>query len=202
MTAAGRQAAFILILALHLLAIWLLPQRTRLAEAAAGGAPIMLTFVRPAPPQRPVQTAPSWRDKQPLRRAVPAVTAPAAPVPFTVIPSTPVAQAPVEQAAPQSAAEILQQARTDIGKIDRALRKQSPDLAVREITLQAPKLETALAAAFRERGPVRVQELVLADGTRVSKMGNMCAFKESNGLTGGRDAFKDGIKTRWQTCPK
>lgn len=32
--------------------------------------------------------------------------------------------------------------------------------------------------------------------------GTMCAYKESNALTGGRDPFQDGIRTKIVACGK
>ncbi|SHH69945.1 hypothetical protein [Massilia sp. CF038] len=201
MTATGRQAAFVLILAFHILAIWLLPQRTRLDDVRTAATPLQITFVRPvAPAPAPVVSLPSpvRNSKSVPRQPKPVRAVPESPPAMVLIPAPPVDQAP---AAP-SAHDILQRARADLGRIDRAIRIQSPDPGARSIRAQTPRLEAAMASAFRERGPARIEELVLADGTRVSKVGNMCAFKESNSLTGGRDVFKDGIKTRWQTCPK
>jgi hypothetical protein len=60
--------------------------------------------------------------------------------------------------------------------------------------------EREIAAAFGERGPPQVVEEVMSDGRRRSRVGNKCANKESNGLVGARDVFRDGVKTRWGDC--
>lgn len=32
--------------------------------------------------------------------------------------------------------------------------------------------------------------------------GSLCAYKESNALTGGLDPFRDGVRTKVTTCPR
>ena len=153
--------------------------------------------MRPATPTAVAAGKP--RPRVQLPSVVPAENA------IRLVPAVPEAEpvAPPEPpVASKSADEILGQARIDIGKIDRDVRKASPDMAVRNITLCQPKLETAIAGAYKERGPPKMEEVVLPDGRRMTRVGNMCAVKESNGLVGGRDVFKDGVKTRWQTCPR
>lgn len=197
-----RWLALALIVAVHLLALLLWPQRA--PERAVGkGRETAITFVlapKPAqvvkPPARLVgkpQARLRTRVAAPVENAIRLVPTAPDPDPIAV---------PEPEVASKSADEILAQARMDIGKIDREVRKASPDMAVRTIQLHRPKLEMAIAGAFKERGPAKMEEVVLPDGRRMTRVGNMCAVKESNGLVGGRDVFKDGVKTRWQSCPR
>jgi len=201
----GRRIALLLIVALHVLAVWFLP-----SPSTSRGGPkkqpesreIAISFVKPVPPARrpvSVERAPAKPAARAPRRiaSAPAMTL----VPAPSVPEA--APAPIEPAAPEkTAADILNQAKADIGKVDRDLRNASPNMALRKIELHPTKLESGIAGAFKERGPQRMEEIIGPDGRRITKVGNMCAFKESNGLVGGRDVFKDGVKTRWQSCPK
>lgn len=131
----------------------------------------------------------------------PATVAPAPPpAPPTITPSV---TAPVLTPIDAGEADrILSQARRDAGRIDRELREEGLTMADRKRAIGPSKFERLMADAFIERGPPRMEEHVMADGRRVSKVGKMCAYKEANGLTGARDVFKDGTKTRWETCPE
>lgn len=197
-----RFVALALIVAVHLLALLLWPQRA--PERAVGkGRETAITFVLAPKAVQVVKPAARAIGQPPARRRAPA----AAPVENAIrlVPTVPDAEpiaVPEPAVVSKSAAQMLDQARIDIGKIDREVRKTSPDMAVRNIQLHRPKLETAIAGAYRERGPAKMEEVLLPDGRRMTRVGNMCAVKESNGLVGGRDVFKDGVKTRWQSCPR
>lgn len=205
MSGNGRRIALLLIVALHVLAVWFLPSPSTSRggpKKQAESRETVISFVTPIPPPRkpvtverspakPAARAPKRITSEP---AITLVPVPAAPEP---------APAPVEPVVPEkTAADILNQAKADIGKVDRDLRNASPSMALRKIELHPTKLESGIAGAFKERGPARIEEMIGPDGRRITKVGNMCAFKESNGLVGGRDVFKDGVKTKWQTCPK
>jgi hypothetical protein len=197
-----RWLALALIVAVHLLALLLWPQRA--PERAVGkGRETAITFVLAPKPVQMATPPANVRGKSQPRVRVP-VSAPVE----NAIRQLPTVPDPDPIAEPEPAVvsknvdEILGQARIDIGKIDREVRKASPDMAVRNVELHRPKLEMAIAGAFKERGPAKMEEVVLPDGRRMTRVGNMCAVKESNGLVGGRDVFKDGVKTRWQSCPR
>ena len=87
-----------------------------------------------------------------------------------------------------SASTIGERALRAAGKVDRELRKTSLNVAERNLTIG--KIE---------------RELEMPDGRRMSKVvtafGRYCAYKESNGLVGGRDVFRDGVKTKIGPCP-
>lgn len=191
-----RWLALLIIVALHGAALLWWPQRDPGSAGAARARESAITFVRipvqlAAAPVRPAAPA--------RRRAARALAAPAPPPPIRLVPAPAL---PLETPAPpdKSAAEILLQARRDVGKIDRDLRSASLDMAERHLSLTASRRERGIAAAFVERGPPRVVEEVMSDGRRRSRVGNKCAYKESNGLVGARDVFRDGVKTRWGDC--
>jgi hypothetical protein len=66
-------------------------------------------------------------------------------------------------------------------------------------------LASNIASAFK-RQATTVEEVLMADGSRMSKVhtpgGTYCAYKESNAVTGGRDPFKDGVRTKVTSCPR
>ena len=103
-----------------------------------------------------------------------------------------------------SASTIGERALRAAGKVDRELRKTSLNVAERNLTIGKTQRELAIAGAFRGGG-TRIEELELSDGRRMSRVvtafGRYCAYKESNGLVGGRDVFRDGVKTKIGSCP-
>lgn len=206
MSGNGRRISLLLIVALHVLAAWLWPSRT-IDRKHAPQRETAISFITHVPSARkPSASKPPAVARPPARRVRRAETRVHSEPQLTLVPAPaePVAMTPpAEPAAPEKTAdEILRQARADVGKIDRDLRSVSPDKSLRKIVLHPTKLESAFGAAFKERGPQRIEEIIGPDGRRITKVGNMCASMESNGLVGGRDVFKNGVKTRWQTCPK
>jgi hypothetical protein len=195
----SRPLALLLIVALHAVGVLCWPKRDANKASAARSRETAIAFVSmaapvpvPATPRRPVTPVRAKPRKAPAPPEAMRLIAPA-PVPEVA------AQAPL--APPQkSAADILRQARLDVGKIDRELRSASLDTAQRHLVLTPTKREQGIAAAFVERGPTKVVEEVMSDGRRRSRIGNKCAYMESNGLVGGRDVFRNGVRTRWERC--
>lgn len=105
-----------------------------------------------------------------------------------------------------STAVIVERALRDAGKIDRELRKTSLNAAERKLTYGRTRHELVLAGALGGNEGTRIEEMETADGRRMSKVitrwGRYCAQKESNGLVGARDVFRDGVKTKITSCPR
>jgi type IV secretory pathway VirB10-like protein len=193
-----------LIAALHLALLMVLPHHAGAGSDAAARKVIDLVFVRT--PEKP---KPTLMPEQPFRPERQAVT-----VKPRVHRETAFVAAPQEPAPPQAAlaepsgepltssADILAHARRDIGKIDRDLRKASLNMYARDTVLTPSARERAIGSAYVGGGPPPIVEIVTNDGRRISRRGNMCAEKEHNGLVGGRDVFRDGVKTKWAECPK
>ena len=201
---AARAAALALIVAVHIIVVLGWPKRTAPISQGSGReldiAFIMLPKKLSPPPARALRVPRPLPTEQ-VRRAKPV---PASAPSMTLIPPAEEETAPPAEVAPiaPSARAIVDQARSDVGAIDRELRKQSLDPALRHQKLHPGRFETAIAGAFKERGPARIIEEVLPDGSRRSRVGNMCASMESNSLSGGRDVFRDGVKTKWAQCPQ
>lgn len=201
----SRTFTLLFIVALHLLLVLLWPQGASHDQATPARLATELTFVTLRPvPERPAPLPVRPRKPQPPReairpRAVRESTLVAIPAPAI---APPPAVAPTPQPPERSTDDIMAQARRDVGRIDRDLRKSSLNIAERSTVLSATAREKAISAAYVGGGPSPIVESVAADGRRISRRGKMCAFKEHNGLVGGRDVFKDGVKTVWQQCPK
>ncbi len=181
-----------------------------------------------APPPKPVQLLKPAQAPAPAtapvmqRAAAPAAAVPAVP-PITVVPAAPAAsatdtQANAPQAAPSepatatpSTAEILKRAKRDIGKIDRALRKEnnpyiaapldSPQIRMRD------KMEAAhdLAAPRLWEAP-KIEELVPNTGTGerrtriITGGGTYCITERPPGST-SIDMMEKHGKQMITSCP-
>lgn len=197
-SARGRFVALLLIVALHAVGVVYWPQRL---PAAAGTSPARATTIAfvsiapatrvPAGPAAPSAVVPQRVRKRP---------APPPPAMRLIAPQPAAPEAQASAPVQKSAADIVVQARRDVGKIDRDLRAASLDMAQRTLVFSPSKRERLLGGAHAERGPPQVVEQVMNDGRRVSRIGGMCFYKESNGLVGARDVFRDGVRTVWKGC--
>lgn len=172
-----------------------------------------IQWIKVAPPQ-PVKTPPPTPRHAAAR---PVATRHAAPVMAPRAPDAPAVTAPnpVAEAAPaRSAADILAQARKDLGKIDQALRKEFPTRGI-----QAPpdsphiRLVKGIEHAAEMAPPkwyeaAKVQELVDPGGYGrrryrvITASGTYCITIESNHAPDGIDTMKNGIKPKITTCPE
>ncbi|MES2902050.1 MAG: hypothetical protein V4723_20150 [Pseudomonadota bacterium] len=192
------------IVALHVLLLWLWPQ-FRLDEDTHGPRQIFLTLIAPKLKPQPVVAPPATPRAKPVAitprvRAVPQSVPDLADLPATIVEP----QAITIPAAPDPFADPAPAARPkyDIAAIDKEVRKASRDPAVRVTVLQATKMERLIGGAKKQRGPAQVEEMVLSDGTRVSKVGTMCAMKKPTAMVGGYDPFRNGNESIWRQCPK
>lgn len=169
-------------------------------ETAIAFVKVLAPPARLAPAPQPKTPPPRQAAKAPvLIKPVPRLphqtTVMAIPEPVQPPPSE-----PQTDAAP-SRVDVMAQALAAAGKLDREARQSSLNVAERKLVLTPSRRERLIGEAFIERGPTRIIEEVMPDGRRRSRSGNMCAYKESNTLMGGRDVFRDGGKTRWEQCP-
>lgn len=198
----ARRSIFALIVALHLAAVFLWPHH-RQGKGGQQEREMHIVFV--APPVARVKPGPvaaraAPRVKAAPRRADPAPSA--APEMTLVLP--PEEPAPVwDPAAPApTRADVLARARKDMADIDRAVRKDSLQMSVREFKPGPTPMEKAIASAYAGHGNgTRITEIVLPDGSRMSKvtMGKVtfCVQSVSNTLAGALN----GPSTRITNCP-
>ena len=195
-----RWLAMLVIIALHVAGVLYWPQRQQghASQADAGESAVFLVPERKqAPAITHTATAASKR-QAPTRAARPKTETP--PPAIRLIPAEPAVAAEEPPVAAKSAEQITLQAKRDIGKIDRELRQASLDMAQRNLVFNLSQREKGIAEAFIERGPPKIIEEVMSDGRRRSRIGNKCAYMESNGLVGARDVFKSGVRTVWGAC--
>ena len=134
---------------------------------------------------------------------LPAVNAPLAVAPVVSAPPVDPLALPARPLAVEE--DALQRARRSAGAVDRQLRKEAWNPRDKRIANDRTLLAEKLASAYSGSEGLREESVQLDDGrvmTRVHAPGGStyCAVKESNGLTGGRDPFRDGIRTKVTTC--
>jgi hypothetical protein len=216
--AAWRRRSLLLALAgAHVLAflLWPAPERATALQADAGRPITWLTLpAMPAPaPARAQRAAPTVEAKRPQAppvairlpeqmRAPQAITlpppsaepAPAPPDPFALTPAKPTAD------------DFKQALRKSAGAVDRQLRKESWNPRDKVIASTQTGLARGMGAAFQGDDGVSQENVITPDGRMMTKVkaggSTYCAAMQSNGLVGGRDVFKDGVKTEVRTCPQ
>ncbi|MES2016512.1 MAG: hypothetical protein V4484_08445 [Pseudomonadota bacterium] len=196
--------------ALHLalLCAWQLARQPhKHAEADDASRIQWVRIAAPRPPKPPalppvrVRSAPA-----PVQHAIASATPPTEP---------PEVAAPVAIAAPAapSAEQMLQQARRDLGKIDRDLRKEFPGSRIKAPS-DSPQLRLAKGIEHAaEMAPPRwfeapkVTEIIDPGGYGrrryrvITGGGTYCVTYESNHAPDGLDTMKNGIKPKITNCP-
>jgi len=172
-------------------------------------------IIRPVPPRTPPVAVRTTRNV-PLAQARPARPADStvtsqAPLPAAVAPDAarPSAFDPPPLPNPDRSAaasnvplrdRLIAEFRRDGGSIDRQLRRNSVNPAVRTPEVKETAIASAIAAAYIDRAPARQEEVVLSDGTRVTRIGNICYMKDNGGRTRGMDHISRGTPTVARAC--
>ena len=179
----------------------LLPDTARQRTAPQAPRP----QARAVPPARMVAQSPAQTAPPPTLAQRPAEVAPAAAP--QAISAPPVGQ-PSDYFAttPVARESALEAAKRSAGAVDRQLRKEAWNPRDKFVANAQSALAGRMAAAYQGNDGVTYEEVTLPDGRQMTKVhaggATYCAYKESNGLVGGRDVFKDGVKTAVSTCPK
>ncbi|WP_139236236.1 hypothetical protein [Rugamonas rubra] len=219
---ASRGIGLLVVAALHLLTIYLVTRpRTQIAQVLAARS-TNIVFLAPPAPRRaaapvsvpPVPTSASARERRTVALSPAREPAQRQPQPITMV--APVAEAPAvtntpaepdwtQPAAKLGADSLVERAKKSVGAIDRDLRAKSLNMTDRKPMAEQTALASNIASAFK-RQATTVEEVLMDDGSRMSKVhtpsGTYCAYKESNAVTGGRDPFKDGVRTKVTSCPR
>lgn len=99
--------------------------------------------------------------------------------------------------------EIIQNAKRDIGKIDKELRRSFPSSTQMPPASTQSRLEKGIAAAGKPAAQT-LAERTLSDGRRVTKVsgpnGIYCVTNDSVGATGGIDVMQRGMSTKVTNC--
>jgi hypothetical protein len=166
---------------------------------------------RPPEPLKTVQAADKRLRRPSMPITVPAPSAEPAPVqaqaPQAITPVTPPPD-PFAQPAAKPADDLLQRSLKSAAAVDRQLRKEAWNPRDKRIANDTTPLAAKIGGAYAGNDSgTTMEEVTTTDGRLMTKVhtpggGTYCAYKESNGTTGGRDPFRDGIKTKAMTCPR
>ena len=172
-------------------------------------APVRAPVRAPAALPRSERVTPQARAPKPDQqaRAPQAITQPQ---PITLPAPSPAASPPVDPFAAEPARpateDFKQMLRKSAGAVDRQLRKESWNPRDKVIASSQTALARGMGAAFQGDDGVSQENMVTPDGKMMTKVkaggSTYCAAMQSNGLVGGRDVFKDGVKTEVTTCPQ
>ncbi|GJI92823.1 hypothetical protein RugamoR1_59860 [Rugamonas sp. R1(2021)] len=101
--------------------------------------------------------------------------------------------------------DLRQRALKSAAAVDKQLRKEAWNPRDKFVANDQTALAAKIGGAYIGGGSVTYEEVSLPDGRHMTKIhgpaGTYCAYMESNALTGGRDPFRDGVKTKVGTCP-
>lgn len=106
-------------------------------------------------------------------------------------------------AAPSNApmhARLIAEFKRDGGNIDRELRRKTLNVAERTPELRGTAIARGIGAAYIDRTPPSQEEIVLSDGTRVTRIGNTCYMKDNSGRARGMDHISRGVPTVAREC--
>jgi len=208
-----RRGWLALIAGAHVLAFigWRAPERPL---AASVGHHEAITYIL-SPTKPPPK--PSAQPKPVREAAAPQVTLlPAAPQPLPIQqPAQPQAPQAITQPTPppdpfaqqpaKPAEDLLQRSLKSAAAVDRQLRKEAWNPHDKKIANNTTVLAAKLGGAFVGDEGTTYENFTTPDGRLMTRVrsgdGSYCAVMESNSLTGGRDPFRDGVKTRVGTCP-
>ena len=103
--------------------------------------------------------------------------------------------------------DLRQRSLKSAALVDKQLRKEAWNPRDKRIANDTTSLAAKIGGAYvgNDSGTT-TEEVVTPDGRLMTKVrtaggGTYCAYKENNALTGGRDPFRDGVKTKVTSCP-
>lgn len=195
---------------------WQTPQRP-LAASVAVRVPLtyILAPLRPPPPKPPRTPLKVPSHVRAPQAPVTAATADAPPAPVLQPPETDRQPQAITQPAPppdpfalpgKPEEDLKQRALKSAYAVDQQLRKEAWTQRDRKIANDTTALAAAIGKAYVGGGSGAMEEVTMADGTRMTKWrmpggGVACFYKESNGFSGGRDPFRDTGKIKVMSCP-
>ncbi len=146
----------------------------------------------------PSPKAPLEREPIPIEGPVPFPDV--TPAPVTAHPPLPTA---AENAVTPGAAEIMAQAKRDIGKIDRSLRGKLPPIPDDEDLLRA-KLGTALGNAAHGGAGIFLANYTSPDGVVITRqtVGNSSVCRMSGTVNYVPGILHDASRSQFVNCPK
>ena len=208
-----RRGWLALIAGAHLLAFigWRAPERPL---AAFVGRHQAITYIlAPARPPAPKLAA----QAKPVREAAASrmTLLPPAPQPQPVQQPTPAPQAitqatpppdPFAQPPARPAEDLMQRSLKSAAVVDRQLRNEAWNPRDKKIANDTTALAAKLGGAYAGDNGTTLENFTTPDGRLMTRVrsggGSYCAVMEFNALTGGRNPFRDGVKTKVGTCPR
>jgi hypothetical protein len=209
-----------------LVAAWILTRTGSVEPVGETGPTIQWINVKPPAPKRPVERPEPaepvvLRSKTPLPRIAPVVAAPpvapavSEPAPETVTDAVAAPSPPFQPAAPaRSVEDMMQQARRDIGKIDKELKKAFPERGIRapidtaqKRLVQGIELAHDLAPPKWYQG-AKITEMIdpSGEGRRryrvVTAAGVMCWTYDGPNTPNGRDHGAAPPGPKVTNCPE
>lgn len=131
---------------------------------------------------------------------------PAAPTQPQAITQTTPPPDPFAQPPATAGEDLRQRALKSAALVDKQLRKEAWNPRDKKIANETTLLAAKIGGAYVGNDGTTTEEVSTPDGRLMTKVhapggGTYCAYKETNGVTGGRDPFRDGIKTKVTNCP-
>ena len=193
--------------------VWQTPERP-LAASLTPHAAITYILAPIKPVQQLTPTVPKVTAR-PLSRLP--IASSATPVPIDTTPAVPTQPQAITQPLPPSdpfaeqplkpTEDLRQRALKSAALVDKQLRKEAWNPRDKKIANDTTVLAAKIGGAYvgNDSGTT-MEEVSTPDGRLMTKVrtpggGTYCAYKENNALTGGRDPFRDGIKTKVTSCP-
>jgi hypothetical protein len=193
---------------------WQTPERPLAASMAPHAA---ITYIlapmkrlQPAAPT-PSKVATRQQFKLPSARLEPqppnetAAVAPTQPQAITQTLSSP--PDPFAEPPAKPADDLRQRSLKSAALVDKQLRKEAWNPRDKRIANDTTLAAARIGGAYvgNDSGTT-MEEVSTPDGRLMTKVrtpggGTYCAYKENNAFTGGRDPFRDGIKTKVTSCP-
>ena len=193
--------------------VWQTPERP-LAASLTPLAAITYILAPIKPVQQPTPTVPKVTarplSRLPIARSatpVPIDTAPAVPTQPQAITQPPPPSDPFAEQPLKPTEDLRQRALKSAALVDKQLRKEAWNPHDKKIANDTTVLAAKIGGAYvgNDSGTT-MEEVTTPDGRLMTKVrtpggGTYCASKENNALTGGRDPFRDGVKTKVTSCP-
>ncbi|MBP1205266.1 hypothetical protein JOD97_003308 [Duganella sp. 1411] len=193
--------------------VWQTPERPLAASVTPHQA---ITYIlAPVKRAQPVPAAVPKVAARPLSR--PAAQLLAVPSPVEPTPAAPTQPQAITQTTPPpdpfaqppatAGEDLRQRALKSAALVDKQLRKEAWNPRDKKIANETTLLAAKIGGAYvGNDGGTTMEEVSTPDGRLVTKVhtpggGTYCAYKETNGVTGGRDPFRDGVKTKVTSCP-
>ena len=211
-----RRSLLLALAGLHVLAFLLWPAPGRPPTPAADAQRRITWLTLPAPRHVPplARATPRLRPSEPATaepqppkmleqpRVPQAITLPQPAGTPATLPADPFAVAPAVPAAD----DLKTALRKSAGAADRQLRKESRNPRDKFVANADTALARGMDAAFQGDHGYGAELLIPPDGRLTTKVrsggSTYCAAMQSNTLMGGRDVFRDGVKTEITNCPQ